>query len=107
MYVASEITRQVPGWWDSFSASFEAGELIDTKQSEYAVVVTIERLKTSKRSWGSEIPPTTIFSPRIFRNLTRRRLQPHFPNTCRSATLAGRCVFDTEGYEREKHKSVC
>ena len=57
MYVASEITRQVPGWWDSFSASFEAGELIDTKQSEYAVVVTVERLKTSKRSWGSQAPP--------------------------------------------------
>jgi len=106
MYVASEITRQVPGWWDSFSASFEAGELIDTKQSEYAVVVTIERLKTSKRSWGSETPPDDNYFTKDLSEFDEAEVTAALSKYL-SERDGGRCVFDTEGYEREKHKSVC
>jgi hypothetical protein len=106
MYVASEITRQVSGWWDSFSASFEAGELIDTKQSEYAVIVTVERLKASKRSWGSKMPPDDNYFTQDLSEFDEAEVTAALSKYL-SERDGGRCVFDTEGYEKEKHKAVC
>jgi hypothetical protein len=64
VYAASEVTRHVPGWWDTFWVTFQPGELIDTKKSEYAVVVTIDRLKSSKRSSGNSSPPDDAYFTR-------------------------------------------
>jgi hypothetical protein len=61
VYAASEVTRHVPGWWDTFWVTFQPGELIDTKKTEYAVVVTIDRLKSSKRSAGNSSPPDDAY----------------------------------------------
>jgi len=61
VYAASEITRLELGWWDSFFVSFEPGELVTTKQNEYAVVVTVERLQSSKRSGGRTDPPDDTY----------------------------------------------
>ena len=44
--------------------TFEAGELIKTKKTEYAVVVTIDRLKSSKRSSGNSSPPDDAYFTR-------------------------------------------
>jgi len=57
MYVASEITRKVPGWWDSFALTLEPFQERTSQQSRIAVVVTVERLKSSKRSWFNASPP--------------------------------------------------
>jgi hypothetical protein len=64
VYAASEVTRHVPGWWDTFWVTFQPGELIDTKKTEYAVVVTIDRLKSSKRSSGNSNPPDDAYFTR-------------------------------------------
>ncbi len=64
IYAASEITRGAPGWWDAFSVTFEPGELTETKDKEYAVVITVERLKTSKRSSGNNSPPDDAYFTR-------------------------------------------
>jgi hypothetical protein len=61
VYVASEITRQEPGWWDAFYVSFEPGDLPATKENETAVVVTVERLQSSKRSSGRNEPPDDAY----------------------------------------------
>jgi hypothetical protein len=58
MYAASETTRREPGLWDSFYVSLEPGELPSTKENDYAILVTVEHLFTSKRSAGNSTPPS-------------------------------------------------
>jgi len=106
MYTASEVTRRVPGWWDAFSVSLEPGELIDTKNTDYAVVVTVERLKASKKSPGNSNPPDDAY-------FTKELSEPDEAEVTVAISRyfsrrdGGWCVFDQEGYEREKHRSVC
>jgi hypothetical protein len=63
VYAASEVTRKAPGWWDAFYVSFEPGDLLATKGNETALLITVERLQSSKRSSGRTDPPDdTYFS---------------------------------------------
>jgi hypothetical protein len=52
MRVASELSRQVDGHWDSFDVLFEPVELIVNTRSEYSMVVTVENLRPTDRSTG-------------------------------------------------------
>ena len=60
-YVASEVTRHAPGWWDTFSVTLEPGEMLNTKKGDYAIAVTVDRLKSSKRSSGNSSPPDDAY----------------------------------------------
>ena len=106
LYTASEITRRVPGWWDAFSLSLEPGELIDTKNTEYAVVVTVERLKASKKSSGNSNPPDDSYFSKELSDSDEAEVTAAISRYF-SRRDGGWCVFDQEGYEREKHRSVC
>jgi hypothetical protein len=106
MYTASEITRHVPGWWDAFSVSFEPGELLDTKNTEYAVVVTVERLKASKKSPGNSTPPDDAYFSKELSDSDEAEVTAAISRYF-SRRDGGWCVFDREGYEAEKHHSVC
>lgn len=106
VYAASEITRHVAGWWDAFSVTFEPGELKDTKSAEYAIVVTVERLKASKRSSGNSSPPddayfTKDLSPGDEAEVTAALAQ-YFSRRDR-----GWCLVALVGDDAEKHHAVC
>jgi hypothetical protein len=57
LYIASEITRGQPAMWDSFSVFFAPGEIPSIKDTEYAVILTVDRGKTVRRSSGNDNPP--------------------------------------------------
>lgn len=106
VYAASEITRHVAGWWDAFSVTFEPGELKDTKSAEYAIVVTVERLKASKRSSGNSSPPddayfTKDLTPGDEAEVTAALAQ-YFSRRDR-----GWCLVALVGDDAEKHHAVC
>jgi hypothetical protein len=52
MRVASEVSRQVAGHWDSFDVLVEPVELIVNTRSEYSMVVAVENLQSTDRSTG-------------------------------------------------------
>jgi hypothetical protein len=53
--VASELSRQVQGAWDSFEAAFDPADLVGVTFPEYAVVLTIKNLKSVNRRSGQKI----------------------------------------------------
>jgi hypothetical protein len=55
--VASEISRQVKGYWDSFDLNLHPAEGEFNNEREIPIVVEVEHLKTVKRSAGADFPP--------------------------------------------------
>jgi hypothetical protein len=56
MRVASEVSRQVAGRWDSFEILFEPAELILNTRSDYSVLVSAGNVRSADRSTGRYIP---------------------------------------------------
>jgi hypothetical protein len=86
--------------------TFEPGELIGTKKSDYAVVVTVERLKASKRSAGNSSPPD---DPYFTKELTTSDEAEVTAAIARyfSRRDGGWCNVELAGDEAEKHHVVC
>ena len=61
VYAASQVTRRENGFWDRFQLTLEPNENVDNGKDEYAVVVTVERLKTAKQT-TARIPYDDWFS---------------------------------------------
>jgi hypothetical protein len=61
MRVASEISRQSPGAWDTFDVALEPADLGMIKRTEYAVVVTVTNLRSIRRSTGRAIRLKDIY----------------------------------------------
>jgi hypothetical protein len=53
--VASEVSRQTAGLWDTFEVAFEPTDLVAIEKSAYAVVVTVANLRSTNRSTGQAI----------------------------------------------------
>jgi hypothetical protein len=53
--MASEVSRQIPGWWDSFEVTFEPTDLTFVRRSEYSVLVTVDNVRSTSRSSGRAI----------------------------------------------------
>jgi hypothetical protein len=56
MRMASEVSRQVGGRWDSFEVSFEPAEMLRNTRSDYSVVVTATKVRSTDRSNGRDVP---------------------------------------------------
>jgi hypothetical protein len=106
LYAASEVTRHVPGWWDAFSLTFGPGELIDTKKADYAIVVTVERLKASKRSAGNSSPPDDAYFSKELTSSDEAEVTAAIARYF-SRRDGGWCNVELAGDEAEKHHVVC
>lgn len=54
----SEIFLGKKGYWNLFDITFKPTELESNSDNEYSILVTIDRLRESKRSYGNEQPPS-------------------------------------------------
>jgi hypothetical protein len=106
VYVASEITRQVPNNWDSFVVNFRPYELPESADSDYTIIVEVENLKSVRRSAGSNEPPDYSYF--------RRELSDDASVEVVSSILSwmgkkdgGGCSIQFFGYEESKHRAHC
>jgi hypothetical protein len=106
VYAASEVTRRAPGWWDTFWVTFEAGELMEVKPPEYPIVVTVDRLKSSKRSAGNSNPPDDAYFTKELELTDEAEvtaaIAQYFARRDR-----GRCVIQMSGDDGDKNQAVC
>jgi hypothetical protein len=107
MATASEVTRRAPGAWDSFFVSFEPTDLPAIAPDEYGVVVTVERLKLSKRSSGSSVPPDDSYFKEVKEdeaNEAEAEVTTAISSFFSRQTKGGWCFFETEGAPATKAK---
>ena len=61
LVAASELTRRVPGFWDSFYVVIVPVDTEDNNADQTTLQLHVERSKTSRRSRGSSAPPDSSY----------------------------------------------
>jgi len=105
---ASEVTRNYPGEWDMFDITFEPFEPLGTAKSEYGIMLYVENLTSSKRSWGSNSAPgEEQFTTREDRPGRERQVTEMVARHIGRPPLGKGCVSGSAEYapDRDKHPS--
>lgn len=99
---ASEITRGTIGQWDQLRVSFEPFDNVTRNFGEYSILLWAERMKSVRRSAGSDSPPDETYF---------KKDQEYYDEAIAATSIAnglgeGDCVFARIGFEDVVPKKV-
>src|SRR5262249_19233144 len=97
MRVATEISRQSPGAWDTFDVALEPADLTMIKRTEHAVVVTVENLQSTSRSTSRKIQHKGF----PYRQATGE-IESALVVFLSGRVKDGRCYYEAEGIDTPK-----